>query len=33
VPDRDLVLVHSGKTDIARAPALTVRLREIIEAC
>jgi hypothetical protein len=32
VPDRELVLVHLGKTDAAVAPLLRARLRGLIDA-
>ena len=32
VPDRELVLVHLGKTDIAAAPDLRARLADIVDA-
>jgi CubicO group peptidase (beta-lactamase class C family) len=33
VPDRELVVVHLGKTDASAAPALRARLRELIDVC
>ncbi len=33
VPDRELVIVHLGKTDAAVAPELRARLRTMIDAC
>jgi CubicO group peptidase (beta-lactamase class C family) len=32
VPDRDLVLVHLGKTDVSVSPQLRARLRQMIDA-
>jgi CubicO group peptidase (beta-lactamase class C family) len=32
VPDRELVIVHLGKTDAAMAPQLRARLRDMIDA-
>ncbi|HSP27993.1 MAG TPA: serine hydrolase, partial [Ilumatobacteraceae bacterium] len=31
VPDRELVVVHLGKTDVAKAPQLRARLRQMID--
>ena len=31
VPDRELVVVHLGKTDAAAAPQLRARLRQLID--
>ena len=33
VPDRELVVVHLGKTDASAAPTLRARLREMIDVC
>ena len=33
VPDRELVIVHLGKTDAAAAPQLRARLRQMIDSC
>ncbi len=33
VPDRELVVVHLGKTDAAVAPQLRARLRQMIDVC
>ena len=32
-PDRDLVVVHLGKTDASAAPTLRARLRAMIDVC
>jgi hypothetical protein len=33
VPDRELVVVHLGKTDAAMAEPLRARLRAMIDVC
>jgi CubicO group peptidase (beta-lactamase class C family) len=33
VPDRELVVVHLGKTDAAVRPALIAQLHELVRAC